>query len=120
MSTPLWRQMFNSWEKAVAPGLEELTASNGFRDVMAAGLKVNADVAREIERASRQWLHLWNLPAATDIRKLRKQVSGLERELLALRLELERSGRAAVRPLAPAPDLNSHAPDQPADDTAAA
>lgn len=117
MSTPMWRQMYNAWEQAVAPGLEELTASNGFRDVVAMGLRANAELAREVERASRQWLHLWNLPAATDVRKLRKQVSGLEREILALRLELERQARvatpAATR-LTSTPTTNGHAS---ADDT---
>jgi hypothetical protein len=102
--------MFNSWEKAVAPGLEDLTASTGFRDLMAVGLKANADLAREIEKASRQWLHLWNLPAATDVRKLRKQVAGLERELVALRLELARDGRGTVV------ELNT----EPTDESAAA
>jgi len=92
MSTPLWRQVYNSWEQAVTPGLQQVTASNGFRDLMAMGMKANADLTREIERASRQWLHLWNLPAATDVRRLRQQVSGLERELLAMRNELERAG----------------------------
>lgn len=91
MSTPLWRQVYNSWEQAVTPGLQQVTASTGFRDLMAMGMKANADLTREIERASRQWLHLWNLPAATDVRRLRQQVSGLERELLALRNELERT-----------------------------
>lgn len=92
MSTPLWRQVYNSWEQAVTPGLQQVTASTGFRDLMAMSMKANADLTREIERASRQWLHLWNLPAATDVRRLRQQVSGLERELLALRNELERTG----------------------------
>ncbi|MEM9561377.1 MAG: hypothetical protein AAGA93_02085 [Actinomycetota bacterium] len=90
MSTPLWRQVYNAWEQAVSPPLQELTSSTGFRDLMALGLRTNAEIAREVERLSRQWLHLWNLPAATDVRKLRKQVAGLERELLALRLELQR------------------------------
>jgi len=92
MSTPLWRQVYNSWEQAVTPGLQQVTASTGFRDLMAMSMKANADLTREIERASRQWLHLWNLPAATDVRRLRQQVSSLERELLALRNELERTG----------------------------
>lgn len=88
-STPLWRQVFNGWEKAVAPGLERLTASSGFRDALAVGLRANAEVAREVERASRQWLHLWNLPASSDVRSLRKQVASLEREVLNLRLQLQ-------------------------------
>ncbi len=104
MPTPLWRQVYNSWEQAVTPSLQQVTASNGFRDVLAIGMKANADLTREIERASRQWLHLWNLPAATDVRRLRQQVSGLERELLALRNELERTGAERQAPAtAPAP-----------------
>ncbi len=98
MSTPRWRQMYDAWEKAVAPGLEALTASNGFRDVLALAMKANADITREIERSSRQWLHLWNLPAATDVRRLRQQVTSLERELLALRRELERRADEATMP----------------------
>lgn len=89
---PLWRQAYNAWEQAVAPGLQQVTASNGFRDLLAMSMKANADLTREIERASRQWLHLWNLPAASDVRRLRQQVSGLERQLLAMRNELERQG----------------------------
>lgn len=94
MSTPLWRQLYNAWEEAVTPGLQEVTASNGFRDVLAAGMKVNADVNRELERMSRQWLHLLNLPAATDVRRLRQQVASLEREVVGLRLELEATTKA--------------------------
>ncbi len=104
MPTPLWRQVYNSWEQAVTPSLQQVTASNGFRDVLAIGMKANADLTREIERTSRQWLHLWNLPAATDVRRLRQQVSGLERELLALRNELERTGaERQTQATAPAP-----------------
>lgn len=110
MSTPLWRQMYNSWEKAVAPGLQEVTASNGFRDLLAVALKTNADIAREIERTSRQWLHLWNLPAASDVRRLRQQITGLERDLLSLRLELERRGADVSPGSEPTDPDATHAP----------
>lgn len=106
MSTPLWRQMYNRWEQAVTPGLQQVTASNGFRDLLAVSMKANADLTREIERASRQWLHLWNLPAASDVRRLRQQVSSLEGELLAIRNELERQG--AERPVAAAPSSRTN------------
>lgn len=96
MSTPMWRQLYNRWEAAVSPGLEELFAADTFRDTMALGLKMNADITRELERASRQWLHQMNLPAATDIQKLRQQVSNLDREVVALRLQLEHHGLTPV------------------------
>lgn len=90
---PTWRRMFNTWEQAVSPGLEELTASPGFQDLLAIGARVNAGIASEAERMTRQWLHLWNLPAATDIRRLRQQVASLERELKVLRRQ---AGQAAT------------------------
>lgn len=80
-----WREMYNEWEKAVAPGLQELTASDGFRDLMAAGAKVTSAFTAEFERASRRWLHFWNLPAATDVRRLRQQVASLDREIAGLK-----------------------------------
>lgn len=80
-----WREIYNQWEKAIAPGLEQITASDGFRDVMATSAKVTAAFTAEFERASRRWLHFWNLPAATDVRKLRQQVASIDREVKGLR-----------------------------------
>lgn len=87
--TPTWRKLFDSWEKAVAPGLEEMTASNEFRQAVATVTKLNAAVGRQVEQASRQWLHAWNLPTATDVRRLRRQISGLEDEVGSLRRALQ-------------------------------
>lgn len=84
-----WREIYNQWEKAVAPGLEQLTASDAFRDVMAVGMQISRAVMDETEKASRQWLHMWNLPAAGDVRNLRRQLSSLDREVQALRRSLE-------------------------------
>ena len=84
-----WRQMYNEWEKAVAPGLEQLTSSDAFRDMMAVGMQISRSVMSETEKLSRQWLHMWNLPAAGDVRKLRRQISSLDREVQALRRSLE-------------------------------
>ncbi|MGB5758089.1 MAG: poly(R)-hydroxyalkanoic acid synthase subunit PhaE [Acidimicrobiales bacterium] len=86
---PRWRQLFDTWEKAVAPGLEELTASAEFRDVTATMTRWNAAARRQSEAASRQWLHAFNLPAATDIRRLRRQIAELEREVGVLRRAMQ-------------------------------
>ena len=80
-----WREIYDEWEKAVAPGLQQFTASDGFRDFMAASAKVTSAFTAEFERASRRWLHFWNLPAATDVRKLRQQVAAVDRELKGLK-----------------------------------
>ena len=80
-----WREIYNEWESAVAPGLQQFAASDGFRDFMAASAKVSSAFTAEFERASRRWLHFWNLPAATDVRKLRQQVAAVDRELKGLK-----------------------------------
>jgi hypothetical protein len=85
---PTWRRLFNSIEAAVAPGVEDLTASTEFRDVMAIGAKLGNALNKQAEEASRQWLHWWNLPTATDIRRLRRQISDLDQEVGALRVAL--------------------------------
>ncbi len=89
---PRWRQLFDTWEKAVAPGLEELTASTEFRDVTATMARWNAAARKQSEAASRQWLHAFNLPAATDMRRLRRQITDLEREVGVLRRALQDNG----------------------------
>ena len=80
-----WREIYNEWESAVAPSLQQFAASDGFRDFMAASAKVSSAFAAEFERTSRRWLHFWNLPAATDVRKLRQQVAAVDRELKGLK-----------------------------------
>ena len=80
-----WREIYNEWESAVAPSLQQFAASDGFRDFMAASAKVTSAFAAEFEQASRRWLHFWNLPAATDVRKLRQQVAAVDRELKGLK-----------------------------------
>lgn len=97
-----WREIYDEWEKAVAPGLQQLTASDGFRDFMAASAKVTSALTAEFERASRRWLHLWNLPAATDVRKLRQQVAAVDRELKGLKNLVFEVTSAAPGDVAPA------------------
>lgn len=90
-STSTWRRAFNAWEKAVAPGLEDFTASREFRDTMAVVTKLNAAARRQAERNTRMWLHALNLPTATDVRKLRRQLSSLEKEVAGLRKAAEKA-----------------------------
>ena len=85
--TPIWRQAFNAWEKAASPVLQQTATSPAFRDFMRVGTRINKSVAAEFEQASRQWLHAMNLPAATDLHRLRSQVR-----------ELEMSSRVCARP----------------------
>ncbi|MCP3856389.1 MAG: hypothetical protein GY745_19140 [Actinomycetia bacterium] len=89
-----WRQMYNQWEEAVSPSLEQFAGSDVFRDMVGVGAQISKAVMKQTEEASRQWLHLWNLPAAGDVRSLRRQIAGLDREVQSLRRALDDAGRS--------------------------
>ena len=116
---PLWRQAFDKAERAVAPRAENLVRTPGF-SLGAALVRRAQTLARGTARdvSARAW-HLLNLPAGSDVTRLRAQIGALDREVrrLALQLEAERrAGIATIRtPTRPSTE-DSHADAaQPAD-----
>ena len=67
---PLWRRAFDAVEKPLGDTLASGARSGAFADVLAVALRVNRRLQREVERRTRRALHLANLPAATDVRRL--------------------------------------------------
>ena len=96
-----WRQIYNQWERTFAPTLEQFTQSDAFRDLTAVGMQMQRTVLDETEKLSRQWLHMWNLPAAGDVRNLRRQIAGLDREVQMLRRSLEKAIEPTAVEIAP-------------------
>ena len=95
---PLWRRLYDTAERAVAPRLESVVRSEHFsRGAALAGRAQATARAQVAELSARAW-HLMNLPASTDIARLRTQIGALDREVrrLALRLEQQahEDGRA--------------------------
>jgi hypothetical protein len=94
---PDWRRAFNAVERNVSPRVEALVHSDEFAQMTAviarrrrlAGNRVNAIAARV-------W-HLMNLPAGTDMQRLRMQVGALDREVRRLSLQLDRDSRKPDR-----------------------
>jgi hypothetical protein len=97
--TPLWRQAFDAVERRVTPPAEELVRTPGF--AVGAALVGRAQAtARSAARGltARAW-HLLNLPAGSDVSRLRAQIGALDREVrrLTVQLENERGSRPAAR-----------------------
>ena len=90
---PAWRQGFDAVEAAIAPRLEELVKTEQFQ--IAAGLLANVQRSAQAraERDMRRALHLWNLPAGSDVTRILNEIGKLQREVreLARRLD-EREG----------------------------
>jgi hypothetical protein len=100
MTAPLWRRAYDTADRVVTPRLEELVRTPGFAQGAALLRRVEAltrSAARDV--SARGW-HLLNLPAGSDVHRLRAQIGQLDREVrrLTARLETERSTAAQHRP----------------------
>ncbi len=98
--SPLWRQAFDAAEKRVTPHAENLVRTPGFATgvtLLRRAQNLARDTARDV--SARAW-HLVNLPAGTDLARLRAQIGALDREVrrLTVQLETERRARAATDP----------------------
>jgi hypothetical protein len=105
---PLWRQAFDAAERAVTPRAESLVRTEGFH-VGAALVRRAQTLAKDTARGvtARAW-HLINLPAGSDVSRLRAQIGSLDREVRRLTLQLEATERRG-RPTRPTTTEESHA-----------
>jgi hypothetical protein len=87
--TPLWRMAFDAAERCIAIPLESVVRSDLFFDVLAVSTRARRGAFVRTERLSRRALHLVNLPAGSDMRRLGDQVARLERRVVALSKQLE-------------------------------
>ena len=92
---PLWRRAFDAADRALAPRAESLVRTQAF-DVGVALLRRAQVLARGSARdlTARAW-HLLNLPAGSDVSRLRGQIGALDREVRRLTLQLETERRRA-------------------------
>src|SRR3954447_7169894 len=86
---PLWRQTYDAVDSRVAPQLESLVQTRQFAQVLSLGLRAQNEARRAVERRSRQLWHLVNLPAGSDLTRLRDQVVSLDRRVRELTRQLE-------------------------------
>jgi hypothetical protein len=91
----MWRQAFDAAERRVTPHAEQLVRTPAFA-IATALLGRSRATARGAARGltARAW-HLVNLPAGSDISRLRAQVGALDREVRRLTVQLETERRRA-------------------------
>jgi hypothetical protein len=88
-TSPRWRRAFDAVEGRIAPPVERAVRTDAFADVLAVTVRVQRRLQREVERQSRRALHLVNMPAATDVKRLSSQLAELQRQTRALERRLE-------------------------------
>ena len=119
MTAPMWRRAYDTADRLVTPRLEELVRTSGFAQGAALLRRVEALTRAAARDVSARGWHLLNLPAGSDVHRLRAQIGQLDREVrrLTVRVENERgNGRAT----APIPLENAHGPRPEAADGAGA
>lgn len=93
---PLWRRAYDVVERPVGSRLEDAVQTERFAEVAGLLVHLRAGLSRQVERTTRHALHRVNLPAASDVARLREQVTSLERVVR----QLDDSVRRAAGPVA--------------------
>jgi hypothetical protein len=93
--TPQWLDLVRRVERALGVPIEKAVRTDTYFDLVTQAKRAQARFAQAFEGAQRDWLHLFNLPAHTDVRGLREQLARVERRLNEIGKELEDLGDAA-------------------------
>jgi hypothetical protein len=108
---PLLWKLFDAAEGAVAPRLEEAVRSGVFLGGLGLAARARTGVRRRLDARTQTLWRLVNLPAGSDVARLRREVAALDRELRRVSSGLERAlaelGEREPRraPAGPADDL---------------
>ncbi|MFE5702026.1 hypothetical protein [Rhodococcus koreensis] len=90
---PMWRRAFDVVERNVSPRVEALVHTSQSARAAAAVARTRRRVGDQLDGLAAQVLHLFNLPARTDIQQLRRQVGAVDRDVRRLSAELDHRAR---------------------------
>jgi hypothetical protein len=85
---PLWLRAVCRLERAIGEPVESAVHSDTYFDAVAELTRLRARAIGAVEGVSRRCLHLLNLPAGTDLRRVREQLSRMERRIEEINDEL--------------------------------
>jgi hypothetical protein len=88
VSQPLWLRAVYRLERAIGEPIEAAVRSDTYFDVVAHAMRARSSAVGAAEGISRRCLHLLNLPAGTDVRRVREQLARMERRLQTLSDEM--------------------------------
>jgi hypothetical protein len=88
--TALWRRAYNAVDRNVSPRVETLVHSDEFATAAAVIASTRQLAGRQLNAVTARLWHLVNLPAGSDVKRLRAQVGALDRQVRRLSLQLDR------------------------------
>ena len=80
-STPTWYDAVRKWERTIGQPIEQVVRSETFFDAVTQAKRVRAEIGKRVESLTEDWFRMLNLPAGSDIRRLREQLGRVERTL---------------------------------------
>jgi uncharacterized membrane protein YccC len=83
-----WLELVQRWERAIGEPIEGFVRSDAYFDLMTQVNRARGRLARSFEDVAAEWLHFFNIPAASDVRRLREQLSRLERQVNSIAKDL--------------------------------
>jgi len=95
---PSWLDLAQRIERAIGVPVEQWVRSDAYFDLVTQMNRARARVTKSFEDYAEQWLHVFNLPAASDVRRLREQLSRLERSVERMANEIEDRAEAEAEP----------------------
>ena len=78
---PLWLRAVLKLERAIGEPVESAVRSDTYFDLVSKTTKVSRKAKGAAEGVSRRCLHVLNLPAGSDIKRVRQQLARMERRL---------------------------------------
>jgi hypothetical protein len=101
VAQPAWRRAFDKLERTVGEPLEDAVASQRYIDLVVKGTKAqlafNRIVKRAVDDQIARALHLFNVPAYSDMRRLSRQLTTLTGEMRGLTQQADRLSVVATR-----------------------
>lgn len=92
---PGWRRMFDAWNEQVGTRLEQFVRTDAFADQAAWFAELNRQGRERAEEFSRRLLHSWNVPTASDVAGLKRQLEALDRQLAKLNKTIQEAWDAS-------------------------
>jgi hypothetical protein len=116
-SKPLWLKAVHKVERAVGGPVEAAVRSDTYFDIVTKTTRATGAVKRKVSGASTRVLHVINLPAGTDMQRMREQLARMERRLNRLTEEVADPDGPLRAPLDGAPPADSPVDGTPPDRT---
>ena len=78
---PSWFDAVRKWERKIGEPIEQIVTSDTYFDAVTQAKRAEAQIGKWFESATEDWFRMFNIPAASEIRRLREQLGRMERTL---------------------------------------